>query len=78
MADALCWARDSSPGRDTGFVETYTGLMNALRKALRAVEGFFRLMVGDTSMLEPPDLSPLDHVPSVEELLHRDKRNRRR
>jgi|GEM_PF-4312971 len=50
--------------------------MNALRKALRAVDGFFRLMVGDTSMLEPPDLSPLDHVPSVEELLKGVKRPR--
>lgn len=52
--------------------------MDALRKVLRAVEGFFRLMVGDTSMLEPPDLSPLDHVPSVEELLHGAKRTPRR
>jgi len=53
-------------------------MLSAFRKALRAVEGFFRLMVGDTSMLEPPDLSPLDHVPSVEELLKGVKRPRPR
>jgi hypothetical protein len=44
--------------------------MNILRSAFRAIEAFFRLMVGDTSMVKPPDLSPLDHVPTVDELLH--------
>jgi hypothetical protein len=43
---------------------------------LKSIEGFFRLMFGDTSMLEAPDLSPLDHVPSVDELLHGAKRSR--
>jgi hypothetical protein len=38
--------------------------------AFHAIEAFFRLMVGDTSMVKPPDLSPLDHVPTVDELLH--------
>jgi hypothetical protein len=44
--------------------------MNIVRSAIRAIEAFFRLMVGDTSMVKPPDLSPLDHVPTVDELLY--------
>lgn len=68
MADALRGSEQPAGVAPTS-PKRYSGRMNAVRKALRAVEGFFRLMVGDTSMLEPPDLSPLDHVPSVEELL---------
>jgi hypothetical protein len=44
--------------------------MKIVQRAFRAIEGFFRLMVGDTSMLKKPDLSPLDHVPTVDELRH--------
>jgi hypothetical protein len=50
-------------------------VMKIVLGALRAIEGFFRLMVGDTSMVKHPDLSPLDHVPSVDELLHGARRN---
>ena len=44
--------------------------MKIVLDALHAIEGFFRLMVGDTSMVKKPDLSPLDHVPTVDELRH--------
>jgi len=44
--------------------------MKSVQRAFRAIEAFFRLMVGDTSMVKPPDLTPLDHVPTVDELLH--------
>src|ERR1700681_276539 len=47
-----------------------TGPINFVRSAFRAIEAFFRLMVGDTSMVKRPDLSPLDHVPTVDELQH--------
>jgi hypothetical protein len=52
--------------------------MNVVQRALKAVEAFFRLMVGDTSMLAQPDLSPLDHVPTVDELLNGARRTTRR
>ena len=44
--------------------------MKTVLAAFHAIEGFFRLMVGDTSMLKKPDLAPLDHVPTVDELRH--------
>jgi hypothetical protein len=48
--------------------------LGPIRNALRSVKGFLRLMVGDTSMIPDPDLSPLDHVPTVDELLGRKPR----
>lgn len=44
--------------------------MRVVIGAFQAVEGFFRLLVGDTSKLKQPDLSPLGRAATVDELLH--------
>jgi hypothetical protein len=37
---------------------------------VKAIRDFLRLLIGDTSGIPEPDLSPLDHVPTTRELLN--------